>query len=147
MATLKGKLRDLQKLDTNAAIDQALKETVDDKEFFEDQVRKQLTAGFDKKGSRLRPYKSKKYAERKHSMNPVPGFGNPDLKLTGKFHRGLFARSSRDVIEITSADSKAGQLIKKYPGALGLGGQYKQAFIKDHLRPSLFSILRKKTGL
>lgn len=142
MATINAMLRRVQGFDVNTVIDQAASETINKTEFFEDQLRKQLTAGLDKKGARLRPYRNRAYARKKFAMNPLPGLGNPDLKKSGAYHRGLNAESSGNIITIRASNKAF--LIKKYPGAIaGLGGPYKTAFIQ-HLRPNIIKHIRNR---
>ena len=50
----------------------------------------QLAEGIRTDGQKLLPkYKDTGYALKKRSMNPKPGFGTPDLFLTGKFYGGF----------------------------------------------------------
>ena len=147
MGTIKALYRRAQALNIDQVIETALDETVDKGEFFEDQLRKQLTAGFDKTGARLRPYKSRAYAAKKHSQNPLPGYGNPDYRLSGRTHRGLHAESTREFITVRSPTHYFKFLLKRDPGAFSLGGQYKKDFIDQRLRPTLFTHIRKKLKL
>ena len=47
----------------------------------------QLYKGLTPQGQRLKSYSPPrgKYAKAKNQMNPLPGLGNPDLKVTGNF--------------------------------------------------------------
>jgi len=58
-------------------------------------------------GETIEPEYSSDYASFK-------GFKNPDLKLTGDFHSGIFADVQGDVIEFDSTDFKASKLQGKY---------------------------------
>jgi len=50
----------------------------------------QLSKGIRTDGQKVLPkYKDTGYALKKRSMNPKPGFGTPDLFLTGKFYGGF----------------------------------------------------------
>lgn len=145
MATARALYRRAQKVDIDSAIQDAF---LQNKEYFEEQNRKQLTAGFDKQGARLRRYRSPKYARVKNAVNPLPGLGNPDLKVTGAFHRGIhIARFTPTALTLTSTNSKAENLLKSYPNVLGLGGTYKKDFINTRLRPAFIRNVRKPIGL
>jgi hypothetical protein len=48
----------------------------------------QLLQGSNSAGESFRRYRNPDYAKMKNLMNPLPGLGNPDLKLTGQFQRG-----------------------------------------------------------
>jgi len=52
------------------------------------------------------------YAEMKHEMNPLPGIGIVDLKLTGAFHDAFYF--DKEKLEVYSADSKTDDLMKRY---------------------------------
>lgn len=74
----------------------------------------QLYAGFDSKGKRLHRYASSIYAEMKQRMNSTPGYGNPDLKLTGDFYRSFRADLDNEGLRISAWDEKAPMLEDKY---------------------------------
>lgn len=81
---------------------------------FEDAQREQLRHGTSAKGGRLRPYRSPAYAKKKAAMNSLPGYGNPDLKLTGAFYRGIKINITGSKIRLYSTDQKAPMLLQKY---------------------------------
>lgn len=109
--------------------------------------KKQLYAGFDKTGNKItRKYRNNKYARVKNSMNPLPGLGTPDLRLTGAFYSGIGIERQGSVLHIESSDSKNDALESKYD-PFGLGGAYKKEFIDKSLRPNLNSLITKATGL
>ena len=58
-------------------------------------------------GATITPSYSPSYAAFK-------GFSEPDLKLTGSFHREMFIKVSDDKYNIGSADSKTLKLLAKY---------------------------------
>lgn len=71
--------------------------------------------GINSKGNKLRRYASNSYAARKQRINGMPGFGVPDLRLTGAFYRGFTINVlSKKEFEITSTDSKTTDLTEKY---------------------------------
>ena len=88
--------------------------------------------GVDKNGNKLQPYRSRgenyeSYAAMKHRMNPKPGFGNPDLFLTGEFQHSMNLRVEGEVFEIDSTDTKTNKLREKYGDQIfGLTDESKQ---------------------
>lgn len=79
----------------------------------------QLYAGKDTKGGTFAKYVWHDYAWMKNEMNPIPGEGNPDLKLTGSFYRGFYATIMSGSIFMNSTDAKAEELQAKYGGDNG----------------------------
>jgi len=63
---------------------------------------------------KLKGYANEEYADEKHSMNPLPGWGYPDLKLTGRFYKSFYAVLEGDNIEIGAKDEKTGWLSEHY---------------------------------
>lgn len=79
-----------------------------------DYNRKQLfEEGVDSEGNKLKPYKRAKYARAKHAMNPLPGLGNPDDYLTGKFQKSILAIVKDKALVFESSDAKAPFLFKR----------------------------------
>lgn len=74
----------------------------------------QLYTGVDSRGSHLLTYKNKYYARKKNEMNPIPGYGNPDLRLTGAFYNAMKADVNSEGLTVYSTDQKAGMLEAKY---------------------------------
>lgn len=74
----------------------------------------QLFDGFNSSGHRLQAYKSPKYAQKKNNMNPAPGYGNPDLKLTGAFYNSIRADLDNTGLVVSASDEKAPSLEEKY---------------------------------
>src|SRR5580765_1735888 len=67
----------------------------------------QLFAGRNSKGGQLGQYRNPEYALFKNRLNPLPGLGVWDLKLTGRLYDGMVADTSKFPIDIDSTDSKA----------------------------------------
>lgn len=111
--------------------------------------REQLEEGFDSNRENLLPYRSKVYAGMKNQMNPKPGYGNPDLKLTGAFYRGIRAEVNDDgEVHTYSTDSKDGKLVMKYGTDIyGLGIIKGQEYINDHLSPAFNKAIHAKLNL
>lgn len=80
----------------------------------------QLDYGLNAKGGRFQSYKTQRYATKKNKMNPRPGFGNPDLKLTGAFWAALKTDIRAGVMDIYSTDHKAEFLSDRYASIYGL---------------------------
>lgn len=107
-----------------------------------------IVDGLNKDGRNLKKYKKKEYSEFKNSMNPMPGLGNPDLKLTGAFLKALKLEIvNNKEYDIISTDSKYQDLRNKYGRSmLGLNKasikRYKEkAFQKqlvDNVKAKLF---------
>lgn len=147
MLTISGLLRKVRAFNTNAAIDTAMEQATP---FIKNELRKQLYAGYNGDGELIgetRPYQNVVYAEVKHRMNPEPGEGNPDLYVTGQFYGGVKVEYEGNNIMSTSTDEKAPELMEKYPGALRLGGPFKQGVIDHNIRPVFNGEVTKAIGL
>lgn len=114
----------------------------------------QLTEGLNAKGDLLgatkpyRPYKmedGREYADFKNRINPVPGYGNPDLYLTGAFYEGMYGQVENDVLRIDSRDSKSNALQGKYGRDIfGLTEESKAHYVRVVLKPEAFNELKKQ---
>ena len=147
MATLLQLKARLEQLNEARIASDAVQETSGD---LSEKNRQQLHGGFNKKGEKIgdtRPYRNRHYARLKAGMNSKPGFGNPDLKLTGAFYRQLKTDVQGELIHTTSADSKTAWLQKKYSDLFGLGGDFKTLYIEENLRPAFLQKLKEATGL
>lgn len=75
----------------------------------------QLLSGLTPEGQKIVPkYSRIRYARAKNQFNPLPGFGTPDLKLTGKFHSDFFLTAKNKEFTLFSSDDKTGKLVEKY---------------------------------
>ena len=84
----------------------------------EEMNRQQPMRGEDANGDGFLSYAWDDYAEMKERRNPVPGFGRPDLRLTGAFHRSIKAKlDASTAILITASDKKAPWLEDHYKPA------------------------------
>jgi hypothetical protein len=84
------------------------------------------------------------YADQKHSMNPLPGYGRKDHYLTGDYYRGMYATVQGNVIKIGSTDNKA---LEELGSPYGLNDDNKKDYIKEHLKPRFVLLIAEKTGL
>lgn len=139
-------IENFKKLDIDKVSSDAMNEK---KQFVADAQREQLKQGISSVGGTLRKYRSAAYARKKNAMNPLPGLGNPDLKLTGNFYKGITATVEGGKIVIKSSDEKAQELEAKYDEDLifGLYPEEKAQFIKDHLRPAFNRNIKNEVGL
>jgi hypothetical protein len=99
----------------------------------------QLYSGFDSKGEKIdRKYKNKAYAVKKQQQNPLPGFLNPDLNLTGAFYQGFAVVVENYNYKIDSSDEKDQKLILAYgEDIFGLTGKNKGDYANDILFAAL----------
>lgn len=74
----------------------------------------QMLVGHNARGDKIGWYLDKDYRILKHSLNPYPGFGYVDLKMTGAFYEGVFAEIDMDDIIFDSTDSKSDDLQERY---------------------------------
>jgi hypothetical protein len=96
----------------------------------------QLIQGSNSSGGTFRKYRNAVYAKRKNQMNPLPGYGNPDLKLTGDFYSGIYAKVEGGKIVIGSNDSKAQALEANYKNVFGLNSQEMEDYLYNKLKPA-----------
>lgn len=140
MATISALKRRVELFQYSEAATEAFIAVEDD---FTEENKKQLFAGYDRFGERLKAYASAEYAFYKYQRNPIPGLGNPDLFDTGSFQSHIQTIVSGLTVNIGSTDSKAPQLEIKYPGIFGLGGKYRAEFISTYLRSAFMAVVHK----
>lgn len=74
----------------------------------------QMTKGVMSNGKSIAPeYQSAEYAEYKSSIGSISS-PTPDLKLSGDFHEGVFAKISGNELEFGSTDDKESDLQRQY---------------------------------
>lgn len=87
----------------------------------------QLLLGKGVKGQKLIPqYSRVRYARAKNQLNPLAGFGTPDLKLTGKHYDEFYLTAKNRQLEFKSSVSYAKYLVKKYGISQDIYGLTKQ---------------------
>lgn len=106
----------------------------------------QLFSGRDSSDQNMTSYYSEGYAEMKNLMNPTPGLGNPDLKLTGDFYKGFFLKDDTFPISFSSTDNKTEMLTQKYgENIFGLDNDNLEKLrqdIKPEIQEYIGSVLR-----
>jgi len=142
--TILGLLNKFETLDTDVVITQAMQATEQD---LAEANRDQLFNGFDRDGKRLNRYRSDVYARKKNSRNPLPGYGNPDLRNTGAFYQGIRVTVNGNTVEVGSSDDKEEQLQVKYGNIFGLGGPFKDGYLDQNLGPAIRQKITAATGL
>ena len=136
-----------QKVDVDGAAAQAVN---DSGETFAKLNRRQLFAGTTPDGDRLTPdYKSKYYANKKNKMNPKPGLGTPDLRVTGDFQDQFEVTADTEEIDITSPVEYAARLTELYGDAqiYGLNDENTQEYIDGDFGDALGGELERQTGI
>jgi len=113
-----------------------------------DRQRDQMLEGKNRKGARIGRYRNPAYARMKEVMNPLPGFGVPDLRLTGEFYKQVYVDVRDNTVIIDSTDEKTQSLVNKYGEEIfGLNENTKAEFIRKDLRPVFMQKISEATGL
>lgn len=103
-----------------------------------DYNRDRLYKGENAQGQKIRPnYSRVKYARAKNQMNPLPGLGTPDLKVTGRFYAEFYLTANNGKFEIFSSDEKAKVLKAKYGDIFGLTVEDERIVNFDEIYPRL----------
>lgn len=150
MGTAAELLKDLQAVNVEQVAKDSINATSED---FSDLNREQLMNGLRSDGKKVMdrpgfPYKNLKYARFKQGKNSKPGLMNPDLNLTGAFHRGIAMEVRNNDIIVESSDGKAAELESKYGGTIyGLNVKSQDEYNQESFLPQLFQNIEKLTGL
>ncbi len=143
--TIKGLYDKIKKVDTELVIQDSMEEV---SPLITDRQKGQMLEGVNSKGARIGRYRSGAYAQMKAAMNPIPGFGVPDLLLTGQFYKSIFTEVRGDKVLTDATDEKTQSLVNKYGEEIfGLNKATKSELIKGDLRPVFMKNIRKATGL
>lgn len=123
----------LEKVEQFDAYDTVLDGIIENENIAVSMNKDQLMSGVDSESRFISPeYQNDNYASLKNSMNPKPGIGIPDLKLTGDFQGGFYLDINsldRGYFEIDSIDDKTENLLEKYPDEIfGLTDENEQEF-------------------
>jgi len=113
--------------------------------------RGQLHDGQDNTGRlQTRLYKEERYAEYKHELNPVPGFGIPDFFITGDYYNSIqmTINQAQWQIRTYSTDNViAPKLDAKWPRNYGLDPENTGFFSAEILKPKIIKELKMELGL
>lgn len=110
----------------------------------------QLNRGLTSKGEEVAPgYASAIYEREKFSMNPLPGLGVPDLRLTGAFYSGFNVTAGyTGIFTFDSSDSKTPNLEAKYGKFIfGLTNENKKIYATTVFIGKIQEYITRKTGL
>lgn len=107
--------------------------------------KEQMFQGLNAQGKKIGRYRSNKYARAKNEMNPLPGLGIPDLKLTGAFYRGFETKVTPESFNTISTDEKNAELTEKYD-PFGLNKESKSEYA-GKLRPVFIKNVKEKLKL
>lgn len=127
--TARGLIRKLEAINVASIVVESVEDT--EKDFIEANTTGQLLFGIDKNDQRITPgYKSKYYAKKKALINPLPGLGTPDLKVSGNFYDKMRIKVNRENIEISSGVDYAKRLEENYGDSIyGLNDKQRPAYI------------------
>jgi hypothetical protein len=142
MATVNDMIKRMQSLNVKEVSYESVVET---KETITEIQKDQMYHGLDGQGKKIRRYRSVKYARAKNEMNPLPGLGTPDLKLTGAFYRYFQTKVTPEAFSTSSTDEKNDALTAKYD-PFGLDKESKSEYA-GKLRPVLVKNVKEKLML
>lgn len=138
--------KELSEVASKYAIRKAIREILlEHTDELEEMLRQQLMEG-KMPGSRGREkkmtprYRNELYAKKKASMNPVPGYKVPDLKLTGSLHKSITARinATSASFEVSDPDDEKMEYILRHWGqAFNLSRERWKKFTDEVVAPKL----------
>ena len=128
--------------------DEIIKTMSDMADELAEQNRKQLKKGQTAKGGKFKEYSSDNYAMMKNRMNPLAGYGNPDLFLRGDFAAGIKLVVGLDGGDMGSTDGKADRLEGMY-GADNIFGMNDESLgeIKPEFSDKLVQNVKEFVGI
>lgn len=147
MATPGEILTNLESLNLQEIIQEAVQEVSQD---YVKRNLDQLYEGLGSDGQKIEPqYKVPYYARRKNRMNAKPGYGTPDLYLTGAFAEGTEVALEGDELVEQSSVEYAQYLEKNYSEEQiwGLTEDNHEQFVNEDLRPLIIEKISELTGL
>lgn len=128
----------LEKVESFDAYDTVLDGIIKNENIAVDMNKEQLMSGVNSENKYVDPeYQSDEYARIKSGMNPRPGFGIPDLRLSGDFHAGFYLDINaidNGYFELDSTDDKTEHLLKRYSDAIfGLTDENEEVFFAKNV--------------
>jgi len=146
MATLLELNEKAKDVDVIKILDEVISEN--EKELLELYQDIQLQLGKDGTGNEIGFYNDVLYATEKNKQNPKAGFGNVDLKLTGKFYDEMVIQQTSDFYQITSFVDYLPDIVKKYGMEwAGWNEETKAVLIEKIIYPKLINKLRQQLGI
>lgn len=114
----------------------------------EDYNIEQLMRGENYKGEKITPrYANRGYAALKNAENSKAGFGTPDLKDTGDFHRGIKTIVSTRGVRTTGTEQKTPELQFKYGDEIiGINlskSTIREDFLLEEMREKVYKHFKK----
>jgi hypothetical protein len=113
-------------------------------------VKAQLDMGELSTEQKIAPsYKSKYYAVKKVALNPTPGYGIPDVRVTGAYYKGIGVTVEGEDYSIESNVEYAlsPQIAQYGPNLLRLSEGSKEAYCNEALSPAIEKYISNVTGL
>ena len=110
----------------------------------------QRDKGIDGSGQKITPsYASSYYSKFKASLNPAPGFGTPDGKVTGLYNSELSLDTNNDTYTIDSAvDYAQAASLVQYGNNFNLpDDQSKEEYWDETLAPEIQDYIRNGLGI
>jgi hypothetical protein len=145
MASIEKMIATMEAVNISAIVADAMYNTKND--IIQLQV-EQMYSGKRSDGKLIGKYKNKVYAAKKYSLNPLAGFGNVDLRLTGDFQDYIIADVRENSVVFSSEDDKTIDLVEKYSDDIfGLSTPYAKEYATNYLGPEGIKLIKKKFNL
>lgn len=133
--TIDGMIRKFKSVKVKSLLEESVYKT---REQLKRLQRLQMLHGRNRLGYKIGVYKNKAYAIKKHIQNPLAGKGFVDLRLTGEFHKAIFADERETYVVLDSADPKTADLIEMYGEEIfGLNDKYAKEYSAHYLGPQI----------
>lgn len=139
MATIDELIDKWERYDVLSTVRQAI---VNTKEQLLETQRLQMLEGLNAEGDKIGKYKNQKYAIKKFDLNPVPGLGTPDLRLTGQWQGEIDAEIGSDTVTIKAPENeKTPRLIELFGlRILGLNEESSIVYSVQYLKPEFIKL-------
>lgn len=139
MATIDDLLEKWERYDVLSTVRQSI---INTKEDLLEVQRLQMLEGKNSDGEEIGEYKSEKYALKKYEINPVPGLGVPDLRLTGEWQGELDVEVGSDTVTIKAPENeKTPRLIELFGlQILGLNQESSAVYSVQYLQPEFIKL-------
>lgn len=138
MKTIRQFLNNLKKINVDREAKQAVART--SKDYIELNT-EQITHGKMPDKTRIGKYRNRSYARMKNQMNSLPGLGNVDLILTGKFVGSMELELDGDVLRVEADDPNG--LVEKYGSPFGLDPESRKEYV-EIVRPIFIDQIKSK---